>query len=76
MSRESSLVIDRDRHFDCLQPRSLGGLYASSKNPGCNWSRGSENQRAKNKGGEEEQIIVAMTKVTLSGPERSLPPRL
>ena len=76
MSRESSLVIDRDRRFDCLQPRSMGGLYASNKNPGCNWSRGSENQRAKNKGGEEEQIIVTMTKVTQWGPERSLPPRL
>ena len=49
---------------------------ASRKNPGCSWSRGSQNLGAKNKGGDEEQITVAMTKVTLSRPERRLPPGL
>ena len=47
-----------------------------SKSPGRRWSRGSQNLGAKSKRGEEEKIIVTMTKVTLSRPEGSLPPRL
>ena len=38
--------------FSNLVPRALS--LASRKNPGYGWSRGSQNLRAKNKGGEEE----------------------
>ena len=54
-----------------------GSLSCFEKEPDCSWSRGSQNLGAKNKrggGGEVEEIMVAMTKVTPSGPERSLPP--
>ena len=57
-----------------MQPRSRDSLSFFEKEP---WLRlVTWLPESKNKGGEEEQIIVAMTKVTLSGPERSLLPRL
>ena len=51
-----------------------GSLSCFEKEPDCSWSRGSQNLGAKNKRGKVEEIMVAMTKVTPSGPERSLPP--
>ena len=38
--------------FPNLVPRVLS--LAARKNPGCRWSRSSQNLGAKNKGGEEE----------------------
>ena len=51
-----------------------GSLSCFEKEPDCSWSSGSQNLGAKNKRGEVEEIMVAMTKVTPSRPERSLPP--
>ena len=58
-----------------VPPTSVpGSLSCFEKEPDCSWSSGSQNLGAKNKRGEVEEIMVAMTKVTPSGPERSLPP--
>ena len=51
-----------------------GSLSCFEKEPDSSWSRGSQNLGAKNKRGEVVEIMVAMTKVTPSGPERCLPP--
>ena len=65
----------RSMYFRDVPPTSFpGSVSCFEKEPDCSWSSGSQNLGAKNNRGEVEEIMVAMTKVTPSRPERSLPP--